>query len=551
MNKNLNSALQEGSFAVATASNNRAGAPTYHRSLKEQVICVLTTGTTGSTYYVSGKEICQEAIGVLLRARLGCPEFLARALVYARTKGLMRSVPVLGLVVLSGGAGVCKSLFERVFDQVILTPDDLREFVLISKSGKIPGRKGLGGIARIAVRKFMPGLSEYHVVKYGSANSDGVTLRDILRMTHPVPPTSIVAERFAWLVNGRKALGNDPSLNPQIRSLEALKFAPTEATQIALIREGRLPFEVVVPSLKATTPAVWEELLHQAPYFNLLRILNALTKHEVFKSEENVRYAVQRLTDPRAIERSKVLPFRFFDAWKAYTANNDSDARIADALRQALETSFVNMPTLGDRVVAIGTDVSGSMDSCISEKSSARFIDIAGIFTGALMKRIEGRAIPLLFDTEVHTSHGLSSRDDLMVIAEKIASYRGGGTAVSAPIQHLLDRKIKTDVFVGITDNEEWAYGHGCYASDNFLNLWRRYKQEINPEAIAFLVTIAPYREAVAPSGEPGVHFIYGWNDSVLNFISLKLETGLGQVESIEAMELAAVDPNGSLDTAM
>lgn len=524
---------------------NRAGAPSYYRSLPEQVVCILTTGTLGDTYYASGDKLAEEAIGVLLEAREKCPDFLAKALVYARNEGLMKTLPILGLVVLSGGKGSCKSLFESVFSRVILTPDDLRDFVAITISGKIPGRKGLGGIARDAARVWLQGISEYHAVKYGSANSREITLRDILRMSHPKPENATIAERFGWLVKGRKGLNSNVGLNPQIRALEALKSATTEEEAIALIRQGRLPYEVVVPTVKAATPAIWGELLRQAPYFNLLRNLNAFTRHGVFQSEENVRYAVAKLTNPQAVGRSKVLPFRFFDAWKAYTQNRDFDSRIADALREALEISFVNMPTLGNRVVAIGTDTSGSMSSPVSDKGTARFIDIAGIFTGALMKRIEGRAIPLPFDTRVHTNHELSSRDDVMITAKKIAGYCGGGTAVSAPIQHLLDRKIKTDVFVGITDNEEWAYGHGYYASGSFLELWRCYRTEINPEAKAFLVTIASYRDAVAPSGEPGVHFIYGWNDQCLKYISLKLESGESQIGQIGKMALSTGSPNG------
>lgn len=196
------------------------------------------------------------------------------------------------------------------------------------------------------------------------------------------------------------------------------------------------------------------------------------------------------------------------------------------------------MPTLGDRTVAIGVDTSGSMGSTISDKGSTTFIDIAGIFTGALLKRIEGRAIPLPFDTCVHTEHGLSGRDDIIVTTEKVSSYCGGGTAVGSPIEHLLRTRTKVDVFIGITDNVDWAYGGGYYASDDFLKLWRRYRKEINPDAKAFLVTIAPYRDTVAPAGEAGVHFIYGWSDQVLKYIALKLETGSGQIERISKMSL-------------
>jgi 60 kDa SS-A/Ro ribonucleoprotein len=524
----MNTAFENLSWKKGRAVNcvNREGAPSFRRSLKEQLLAVLSTGTFGDTFYASGNELAKEASEVITEAREACPEFLARALVWAREEGMMRTVPVTGLAILSAGGGRTKDLFE------------LALFVSIAISGSIPGRKGLGGMTVEPVREFCANVSEYHALKYGSANSKDVTLRDIICMAHPKPATPEAAERLGWLVRGKKALGASQKLNSRIRAFESLKRATTETEAITLIREGGLPFEVVVPSLKKTTPRVWSELLKQAPYMNLMRNLETFTRHGVFASEENVQYAVSRLTDANAIRRSRVLPFRFFNAWKVYSLNPKSDARITDALRAALDLSFENMPSLGNRTIAIGPDVSGSMSQgTISSESTTRYIDIAGIFTGALLKRIEGRAVPLPFDTAVH-ANDLSSRDDLMVTAAKIERYGGGGTAVGAPVQHLLGRKIKVDAFIGITDNVDWAYGDGHSTSGNFLSLWHRYKKEVSPKAEAFLITIAPYREAVAPRGEKGVHFIYGWSDRVLNYIALRLQSGESQVDEIERMQL-------------
>ena len=445
----------------ATQCLNYEGMPTFRRPLKEDVVSVLTTGTASDTFYVSAKEMATDAVRVLLNARNECPEFLARALVYARHQGLMKTLPVLGLVVLSGGRGKTRDLFESVFNQVIRTPDDLRAFVALCKSGTIPGRTGFGGMVVPAVKAWMQNMSEYHAVKYGSANSREITLRDVLRMSRPKPGSRTVEERFGYLVKGYSALGNDPTLNPQIRAFESLKVATTQDEQLAIIRDGKLPYEVVVPTLRETTPAIWEQLLHNAPYMNLLRNLVTFTRHEVFQKDENVQYAVQRLTDPTAIARSKVLPFRFFSAWQTYTRINNPDNRIADALRIALEKSFVNMPSLGKQRVAIGTDVSGSMASPISTEGSTRFIDIAGIFTGALLKACEGRVVPLPFEDRVRLDCTLSGHDSIMTTSDKIASLNGGGTAIGAPIEYLLNRKIEVDTFIGITDHEDWAYGNG------------------------------------------------------------------------------------------
>lgn len=533
---NLNTTLSAVSRPQVVGHVNRAGSPGYRRSLKEQVLSVLSTGTLGDTFYVSRDELAAEAIQVLTEARLECPHFLARALVWAREVGCMKTLPSIGLVILSAGGGKTKSLFEQVFSRVVKTPDDLRSFVTIAISGVIPGRKGLGGLTVDPVRNFLVNMSEYHVVKYGSANSKDITLADIIRMAHPRPATHEISERFGWIVRGKAGLAKNQSLNPRIHALESLKTATTEDEQVSLITQGGLPFEVVVPSLKKTTLRIWSELLRQAPYMNLLRNLATFTRHGVFADEENVRYAVQRLTDPNAIRHSKVLPFRFFEAWKSYSKLEGQDSRLCSALRVALNLSFSNMPSFGDATVAIGTDVSGSMSQgTVSEKSTTRYIDIAGIFTGALLRQIEGRAITLPFDTNVHTDD--FSQGDVMSIAEKIVSYGGGGTALGAPIQYLLDCKVKTDIFVGITDNEDWAHGENRYASASFLDLWRRYKQEVSPNAKAFLVTIAPYRDCVVPSGTKDVHFIYGWSDRVLDYIGLKLRSGESQVEAVEQMQ--------------
>ena len=524
--------------AVKADHVNRAGAPSYLRSIQEQILAVLTTGTLNNTFYASREQIAKEAVNVLVKAREVCPSFLARALVYARNEGLMKTLPILGLVILSAGGGRTKEYFEQAFARVVKTPDDLRSFVEIAKSGATRGRKGLGGMTVESVRKFLQGMSEYHVVKYGSAHSADVTLRDILRMAHPKPATPESAERFAWLIRGVEGLGENTMLNPQIRALESLKRAATEDEQVALIREGRLPYEVVVPSVKGTTQAIWSELLRQAPYMNLLRNLVTFTRHGVFADEANVRYAVEKLTNPKAVEHSKCLPFRFFDAWKAYVASEKFDARIADALRLALELSFVNMPSFGNRTVAIAPDTSGSMGGLVSEKGTARYIDIAGIMSGACLKRVEERAILLPFDTCIHPASDVSKRDDILVIAKKLASYGGGGTAVGAPVESLLRSKTKVDALIGITDNEDWAYGKEQSCSRSFLTLWRRYREEVAPDARAFLVTIAPYRDVVAPAGEKGVHFIYGWSDKVLRYISSALEAGESQVERVQKMDL-------------
>lgn len=535
--KNVKHTIAQAMAQVAQSVThfNHEGAVSYRRSLREQVVQVLSTNTLSDTFYIKKEQLARETVEVILKARDTDHRFLAQAIVWARQESLMKLVPTLALAILSAKKGLEPQLFMNTFQKTIQTPDDLRAFVSIIIEGSIPGRRALSGVVRDAVRSWIGGISEYHTIKYGSVKSEGVTLRDILRLTHPKPSSDMVNERFGWLTGLRNV---NISSNPQIVALEALKVAKTEEEIVNLVRQGKLPFEVVVPTVPKMTTAVWAELLHNAPYMNLLRNLRSFREHGVFENQANVDVVVAKLTNRGAVEKSRVLPFRFFDALKAYEYNDPQDMRIRDAIAQGLELSFVNLPDFGRGMhVTIGPDVSGSMRTVpVSDKGTTVCSDIAGIFTGALLKRAEN-ALALPFENRIVPNANLSKHDSVAVTAEKIARLGGGGTAVGAPIQYLLDRKIKTDIFIGITDNEDWAHGSGYFSSADFLTLWLRYKKEVNPNAKAFLITIAPYRNAVAHEGSD-VHFIYGWSDKVLNYIGLKLSTGANQVDEIAKIEV-------------
>ena len=122
-----------------------------------------------------------------------------------------------------------------------------------------------------------------------------------------------------------------------------------------------------------------------------------------------------------------------------------------------------------------------------------------------------------------------------MTTAKAISKIGGGGTAVGAPIAKLLNEKTSVDTFIGITDNEEWVR---TMSGQGFLDTWRKYKRQVNRKAKAFLVTVMPYGHAVAPTTEPDVHFIYGWSNNVLPFISQTASGSKSQMDEVTAIEL-------------
>jgi 60 kDa SS-A/Ro ribonucleoprotein len=502
---------------------NHAGGPSYTRSLEEQCLQVMMTGVWQNTYYADQQTLVQEALTVFQQMALKDSVLFAKMIVFARNKGFIRTAPITALVVLST-ADVTS--FCQAFPLVIRTPNDLKDFVTVVRSRQL--RQGMGRAVKRTIGDWLNNLSEYHTIKYGSKGSDW-SLRDILRLVRPVPKSQRSSVMFNYLRDGLTTENavNVKTLLPQVATVELLKDTTDQTEQLALITQGRLPYEVVVGAIKPTVE-IWTALMEQMPIFALLRHLNTLNKAGVFADRKAVQYVVGRLTDQKVIQNSKILPFRFFTA---HNSLDDSVPRaISEALETALEISFENMPMLEGRV-CVGPDTSGSMSSLVSAQGKTRFIDIAAIFTAAMLRKTDD-ALILPFDTRIHPCK-LSSRDTLMTTARSLAAYGGGGTNVGAPLEFLLEKKIPVDVFIGITDCESW-HGRG------FMPAWRDYKKKVNPNAKAFLLTIAPYRHAVAPESEGDVYFIYGWSENVLPFIAQTLSGGAEQLDVVRALNLAA-----------
>lgn len=508
---------------------NKEGHPSFSRSLKEQFVQCLLTNTVENTFYASQRDLVKEAVAIHTAMLKEDPEFYAKAVIYARNEGYMRLQPNIALVTLSTHED--KKLFRAAFSKVIRTPKDLATFVEFSKEAGI--RVGLGRAVKEAINGYLNGLSEYHVIKYGS-DSGQYSMRNILRLTKPVPASPTQSQLFGYLTGGEW----EGKHLQQVQRFEALKVATDVKKQIELIEKGRLPHEVVTGSTKMTTE-IWEYTMKQMPYFALLRNLNTLERHDVFKKDENVDYVVKQLTNEEAIAKSMILPFRFFSAYQMFDGPQD----IRDALVDAMELSFVNMPELKGHVV-IANDISGSMSCSISDRGNTRYCDIAGIFGAAMFKKAVDKVTLLPFHGHV-VPVTLSRRDSIMTIAEKLSQCTNG-TDIGAPVKYMNEHKIEADVFIGITDNIEWMTTSGGWYSNSrgFKPEWDEYVAR-NPKCKAFLITISPYRDAVADEKTKNVHFIYGWNDSVPNYIASVVEGLDTQISHIEKVKL---DPSGDKD---
>lgn len=480
---------------------NHGGYPAYARSLKEQYIQTLLTNTMGNTFYASGRELAKEATDMHTQMLANDPEFAARALVFARNEGFMRLQPIYGLVKLSS---VNPALFEKVFDRVINIPSDLADFFTIMES---EGRGQGGRAVKRAVGKFLNRISEYWAIKY-SGRGRGFNLADAIATTHPKEKDEKQRAIFRYLL-GKSDV--DFSLIPQIAAYEKLKKATTSTEKIEAIREGRLPHEVVT-GVGGLTKEVWDAVVKEMPTFALLRNLNTLERAGVL--DPNRQLIESRFADSAALEKSKILPFRFTTAF-----HEVSKSWVKDSMRQAVELTFNNLPDIEGRT-AILLDISGSMNG--------QNLQTGSIFAFALYKKTKGNSVFYLFDTKAEDANP-SLHDSILTQASRV--HARGGTDTGCPVTKLIHDNEKVDNIILITDEQQ-------NSGSPFYSRLVEYRNKLNRKAKAFVVDISPYKGASIPKDDKNNHYIYGWSDTVLDYIALTTQGYDNLVDTIAKMEL-------------
>ncbi len=530
MNKNIRNKYGVKCNVPAKDVINHAGGSAYSIVDEELVLQMLLTGSSADLFYTSAEENIDEAVSAFMNENVS-PEFLAKALVFARQEGYNREFPIMGLVALSVRD---PALFKKVCTKVLNNPHDWEMFIDICMSGKM--RKGVGRAIKSVMTENLINMPKYQALKYPTAVSD------MINVCRPDPNKAHIAY---YIKNGGKWLDfvNSMENADEILSDMDIFTAYSRANMISeSIRKGemnesayemiadaiiqhKLPYEVMT-SVIGKNKQCWNSLYKVAPYMNMVRNLNNFIKYGAI-NDNNVLEAAQRISDPKSVGNSKMFPFRFYTAWKNIDTQNEITSSSLNVLRHALEKamelSVKNVPTLNGNTV-IATDVSGSMGSPVTNnQTDIKCSEIAGIFS-AILKKNNPNTMMLPFDYDIVWDIAHKYKNNMTIVEAANLFTPGGGTCLAAPMAFMTTQKMKVDTFVGITDNMEWLSknSYGWVGNDNkgfFIDHLKKYMQTVNPNIQVYLMTLMPYNMKPVPSGIPNVHMIYGWSDVVLKYI--------------------------------
>jgi 60 kDa SS-A/Ro ribonucleoprotein len=447
----------------------------------------LILGSEGGSYYASEWHLTREnAQAVEQAVRADGKRAVAEIVAVSREGRAPKNDPALFALAAAAGIGdeeTRKAALEAL-PQVARTGTHLFQFATF-----VEGFRGWGRSLRRAVGRWYAERSAdelaYQAVKY--RQREGVTHRDLLRLSHPAqsvsagnPTLAVSAEHrrlFEWIARG----GDTEGVPRLVEGFVRVQIAEKPKQAAELVREYRLPREALRPE-QLTSPEVWEALLEDMPMTALVRNLATMTRVGVLTpGSDGTARVVAQLGDGERIRRARLHPIALLSALRTYASGRGVRGRstwvavreIVDAVDAAFYTAFGNVEPVGKRLL-LALDVSGSMTGgtiagipgLTARDASAALalvtvatepnVEVVGFYAGPRGYTKPGRMIYRGF-TDGLTPLPLSPRQRLDDAVRTVSDLPFGGTDCALPMLYAQSLKREIDTFVIYTDSETWA----------------------------------------------------------------------------------------------
>ena len=440
-------------------------------------------------------------------------EYIIKLAIYAREKMYLRAIPLVLMVELLKKGSQNKLITSGV-ERVIQRADELTEILSYYElANNRTGTKKLNKLSKRLQRgiaKAFNKFNEYNFSKYNREKS--IKLRDALFLTHPKAKDDEQQKLFD-------------------------KIAKDELT---------VPYtwEVELSGAKLkgkTKKQVWEELIdsNKLGYMALLRNLRNILDEDV--SVEHIKKIAIKLSDEKEVLNSKQLPFRFLSAYKEAQKNdNPFTSTILNALEDAIKISFSNIKGFDyNTLLLIASDVSGSMNSSISEKSSVMFYDIGLLLSMGLQSKCKSCITGIFGDRfKIKQFPQQSILQNISELYHTSCNEVGCSTNGYLVLKHLIDNKILVDKIMVFTDCQLWdsnQYGDNG-GSTTFSALWGEYLK-INPNSKLYMFDLQGYGNTPVDIKNNNVFLIAGWNEKVFEMLDA-LENKSSIIAEIKKIEV-------------
>ena len=492
---------------------NYEGAKAYAMTPEMELYTAVVTCALSDKNYESGNERMQRISELIKQVD---PVFVAKLAVYARTHMNLRSIPLF-LIVELAGIHNGDSLVKRTIEKTVLRADEIMELLMCYqlRNAEHKATKKLNSLSRQiqeGLKSAFNRFDEYQFAKYDRSNLD-VKLKDALFLVHPKADKPEQQVLFDKIVAGE--LQTPYTWETQLSELGQRLFGKKEEKAEAL-------------------KTLWEELIDSGKlgYMALLRNIRNIVMANV--SPAHIEKVTSAISDPIKVARSKQLPFRFLAAYKEImNVNSEHRPGVLSALEKAVKESVVNLEGFNaDTKVLVAADVSGSMFSTVSPKSSVMLYDI-GILLSMLLKSKCSSVISGMFGDSWKVldlpQESILANTVEMKRREGEVGYSTNGYKV---IEYLIQNNIKMDKVMMFTDMQMWD---SRFRDKHIQVSWKKYR-EVYPDAKLYLFDLQGYGQSPVRLIGDDVVLIAGWSDKVFDVLAAveNGEDALSQIEKVE-----------------
>jgi len=494
--------------------------------------------TGQDTFYESGQDRDERYIELIRSVAAQDAEWVAKFLVWLRSSANIRTAAVTGAVeygrFVSGKT--VQTTGRALLAQVLQRADEPSEALgyWLSKYGKpLPKwfKRGLGDAAKKL-------YTEKSVLKYDSAGA-AVRFGDVIAFSQvDTSDSPYKASVFAYAQDRRYDNVDLQRYPVRMRTVAARQLfadvAPQNrsdflASHSELVGEAGHTWESLASWIGGElTAGFWESMIPDMGYMALLRNLRNFDKAGI--SDSYAKFVADKISDESGVANSRQLPLRFLSAYRVLEPTDHRLGYYQDlpaisakyrkiwspAVSKALDLSLKSVPELPGRTI-IMIDVSGSMFSRISQKSTVTYYDNAVAFGVALGLRAK--------DAEVVGYDSSSKRFELSYDSSLLANIKqfqekipaGGGTNTIGVASDLMSKFGEgANRLIILTDEQADYYGH---------SLGNVVPKHVN----IFTFNLVGYQVAHADHGRDNFFAVAGMNDSGFQMISSVEAAGSAQ----------------------
>jgi hypothetical protein len=469
------------------------GAPAHSFTQQSELFLLAVTNMVGEdTFYESASTRDRRFNELVTSLARSDPAWLAGFIPWLRRSANMRSASVVALAeyVHAGGPNA-RALIASTLARMD-EPGELLGYWMSHYGRNIPKpiKRGIGD--------YLTGsLNEYGALKYDGL-SNAIRLGDVVELVHPRPANNAQSHLFKYLLD-RRHQGKakvDGRVLKTIKSRELLEAIPAEQRRAYLAHETwgdvtGATWEWLSGWLPGGMDAkAWEAIIPSMGYMALLRNLRNFDQADISIGATSAVQAI--LSSPDAVARSRQFPYRFWSAYK-----NTHTVTWTKTLEKALALSLSNVPTFTGRTLVL-CDVSGSMNGPVSNNSTIRRYEVAGVFAAAVAARSDATlALFASSGKNLNSVKGHSVLRTVEVIRNEVGGSMGYGTLVSKGLKYYTGE----DRIVVFTDEQS-------------------HDRPTWPSVPVYIFNLGGYAQGMAASGD-NVHRLGGFSDSVFRMIPL------------------------------